>query len=739
MTAIAYPTYTQDKNSNPTDVKIETNTVIADTTRMQVDSSGAAHIMSLLTDLYSDPTGTVIREYISNAYDSHAEAGTDAPIEVTLPSKFEPKFIIKDHGTGMSAQEVRDIYGVFGRSTKRTDNTQVGAFGLGSKSALTMTQQFTAIFVKDGEKTVALIARGEDGVGEIKILSVTETDEGNGVTITIPVTKVTDFNEKANAYFFTLPKNTILVDGKAPERSLYSSDYLRIDELDTYIARNNEARPDKKGWGYVYENGFYVVMGGVSYEVRTSELYDVLPNDVRHGTFMRNITNHYGLRTYSIVPIASVDLVPSREDIRYSPRTKKFLASLFEAIGSEFTNTLAADISEADTRKEAFKRLAAYSKKVNGDWINNVNWNGEVIPNFIEDIKHARIHYSESSNSSSVGQFDDLPARDYGLRADDSFLFAVVKADTDAEWLEACNKARRDWKGYLFRNEEDGEEDNYDTLLLFRDEAPTSPWFTEMKAYTEVSLEDIIEGATKWRKYRRTVGNSNRTYTASAATTYPYLTLAKDTDTLLSFGDVLAKEIPSDALYVSEGNLSDLENAYKYRLHERSHENLITLIKAIGLVDVKIVYLKSSRKVETLHKRAGRTMDTLTQKVYKFVSDLEKSLSQDAKDFYSSFYYEFSTLCENISKFEPFLDDIDDDDLRRVHSIIAEVENYQTLLNSLGRYSNIRYSGNSAQGAEILGTLSEKYPLVDFSSRMRYTVDHAVLYMTAVNTNRKDA
>src|SRR5690606_24822956 len=211
MTVTEYPTYTQSKEFR-SGVEIETNFKVADTTRMSVDAQGAAHIMSLLTDLYSDPEGSVIREYISNAYASHAAAGQSAPVEVTLPGTFDPTFVVKDYGTGMSATEVREIYGSYGRSTKRDRMDQIGAFGLGCKSALTMTQQFTLISVKDGLMNVAIIARGEDGVGEIKMISSDKpTDEPNGVTVKIPVKNHRLFNEKAEKFFFALPKGSILV------------------------------------------------------------------------------------------------------------------------------------------------------------------------------------------------------------------------------------------------------------------------------------------------------------------------------------------------------------------------------------------------------------------------------------------------------------------------------------------------------------------------------------------------
>lgn len=61
-----------------------------ETVAMSVDAASMAHVMSILTDLYSDPVLAVIREYSTNAFDSHVEAGVQRPIEVSLPNAMSP-------------------------------------------------------------------------------------------------------------------------------------------------------------------------------------------------------------------------------------------------------------------------------------------------------------------------------------------------------------------------------------------------------------------------------------------------------------------------------------------------------------------------------------------------------------------------------------------------------------------------------------------------------------------------
>ena len=98
---------------------------------MSIDPSGMAHVMSILTNLYADAPLAVLREYATNARDSHVAAGTDRPIEVDLPSDLNPTLVIRDFGVGLSEAEIIDVYARYGASTKRDTNDQVGAFGLG--------------------------------------------------------------------------------------------------------------------------------------------------------------------------------------------------------------------------------------------------------------------------------------------------------------------------------------------------------------------------------------------------------------------------------------------------------------------------------------------------------------------------------------------------------------------------------------------------------------------------------
>jgi HSP90 family molecular chaperone len=69
--------------------------------------------------LYSNPELAVCRELVSNAIDSHVAAGNKQPVEVFLPDwSNDFRFVVKDYGTGLSEEEVLNLYTTYGASTK---------------------------------------------------------------------------------------------------------------------------------------------------------------------------------------------------------------------------------------------------------------------------------------------------------------------------------------------------------------------------------------------------------------------------------------------------------------------------------------------------------------------------------------------------------------------------------------------------------------------------------------------
>lgn len=339
------------------------STLTGEKVRMGIDEAALQHIIGVLTDLYSDPELAVIREYSTNALDAHAEAGNSAPIEVTTPTNLAPFFRVKDRGIGLDAEGIRSIYSKYGMSTKRDTDEQVGMLGLGCKSALTYTDQFTLIGTKDGRQVQVQIGRDEDGGGSMTIVSDEPTDEPNGVEVIVPVKRDNGYESKAHSFFRFWKKGTVLLNGEEPEdiRDAADPTWLIPDRLFVY---NPTADRYYRNQYYRYrtETG-WAVMGNVAYP---------LPED-----FM----NDRAGRLFSVVAfvdIGEVNFTPSREALMLTKRTKETLARIEADVTRELANAAQKRVAEAATPADAIRltqEAAAMGVKTDG-----IKYQGRDVP-----------------------------------------------------------------------------------------------------------------------------------------------------------------------------------------------------------------------------------------------------------------------------------------------------------------------------------------------------------------------
>ena len=156
---------------------------------MSLDLESAQVLMQMLSkNLYSDDIGSTIRECASNALDSHRRAGVDKPIVVSLSINKENnyEFSVEDFGTGLDAEDVKNIISKYGKSTKRNSATELGMMGLGFKAPLAYTSSFYFVCRKDGMERKYMMYEGED-VNTIDLLYEASTDQPNGVKVIVPL------------------------------------------------------------------------------------------------------------------------------------------------------------------------------------------------------------------------------------------------------------------------------------------------------------------------------------------------------------------------------------------------------------------------------------------------------------------------------------------------------------------------------------------------------------------------
>lgn len=234
---------------------------IASVTSFSIQATGKA--FKILSDgMYSDKPAAVIRELSCNALDSHVAAGSaDTPFEVHLPSEIEPWFSVKDFGTGLSDADVLKLYTTYFQSTKTQSNDFIGALGLGSKSPFSYVDSFTVTSRFNGKRRIYTAFIDAAGIPSIARMNVENTDEPNGLEVSMPV-EAKDFR-----VFMDRARKVLERFSPVP---LMTGQQLVI-EAPTYTATGDGWRLRDGGLGC------YAIQGAVAYPLDASALQRQVP------------------------------------------------------------------------------------------------------------------------------------------------------------------------------------------------------------------------------------------------------------------------------------------------------------------------------------------------------------------------------------------------------------------------------------------------------------------------------
>lgn len=332
------------------------STVQGERVAMTLDADATAHLMSVLTDLYSDPTLAVVREYSTNALDAHAVAGVTRPIEVTTPTPLAPFFRVRDFGEGLDADDIRNVFSRYGTSTKRDSNDVVGMLGLGCKSALTYADQFTIVATKRGRTVQVLVSRDEDGAGSMTIVSDEATDAESGVEIVVPTKRGDNFGTTCREFFGYWREGAVLVNGEAPAR-------IGSDDGDLWLSPTILLSSDA--------DADTVVMGNVP--------YPMLDDAEFRPPWRGNYANRRHLVAF--VDIGEVTFTPSRETLQATRTTKATLARVRAEAVAMLEASCAASVAAATSPAEAIA-LAKTARDIGAK--SPLLYNGRSVPSNLD-------------------------------------------------------------------------------------------------------------------------------------------------------------------------------------------------------------------------------------------------------------------------------------------------------------------------------------------------------------------
>lgn len=328
-----------------------TNIPIGDTESfdMEISKNDMKYVIERLTDLYSDPIASTVRETLSNAIDAMMSIpeGKRQPVEVSSPSIMNKFFVVKDHGCGMSFDDVKEIYTKYGSSTKKNDYGQIGAYGLGAKAPLSYCQNFFVTTIKDGKKTSFEIVRGEQ-TNSVNILDRSDTTEGNGTEVKIPVlmNDESEFNkniQKYKVYSFGFP---ITIDGsevKPSAKIIKLTDIVVDEESNTSSSIYIETQPSEINY-FLHK----VINTFSSFDNGYSRSIDIEIDGILHGwnyklvafNKLQKLQQESELKNNILVELKPglVDFSSSREEVTNNSRKNDLIKKVVKGFMDFVTN-----------------------------------------------------------------------------------------------------------------------------------------------------------------------------------------------------------------------------------------------------------------------------------------------------------------------------------------------------------------------------------------------------------------
>ncbi len=303
------------------------------------NSAKAFNILS--SGLYANKIRAIIRELSCNAVDSHIAAGKqDTPFDVHLPNQLEPWFAIRDYGTGLTHEQVTNIYTTYFESTKTDSNEFIGALGLGSKSPFSYTDNFTVTAIKDGTKGIYTAFINEQGVPSIALMATEQTDEPAGVEVKFSVNDQWDFSKFVDEarQVYTYFKLRPVVSGKS------NFAFRDVEYLDQDIVPGVHSYKDSRH--------SIAIMGNIAYPIQVPQADNSLGE-------LRGLLN-CGLEMH--FAIGELDFQASREGLSYIPQTIDAIKRKLEALNAALATVLA---KEADAIPNLWDRAVFLAKRSN--------------------------------------------------------------------------------------------------------------------------------------------------------------------------------------------------------------------------------------------------------------------------------------------------------------------------------------------------------------------------------------
>ncbi|MDF2996851.1 MAG: hypothetical protein K0R27_2488 [Xanthobacteraceae bacterium] len=329
----------------------------------------AMAFQAVIDGIYADKVRAPVREYCTNAFDSHVDAGIpDKPFDVQLPSRFDPSFRVRDYGPGMSHDQIMGLYSTMFASSKRDSNKAVGMIGLGSKSAFAYTNVFTVTSWDGATERLYSAFLGEAGVPQIALLNDRPSDAPSGIEISFAV-KAEDigkFHRAARMTFMGFPVHPNVIN----------ETYER-DPAETYVSG--------RGWRYLRGSNAissaFARQGCVIYPI------DATPLGLEWLSDQAKL-----LRMPFVIDfeIGDLNVATSREQLGYDARTIANIKTRLGEVATEIRAQLQAQIDAQPKWLDAC--LYRYSlrtdaeRSISGQFEGNISYRGRPLERAVDYV-----------------------------------------------------------------------------------------------------------------------------------------------------------------------------------------------------------------------------------------------------------------------------------------------------------------------------------------------------------------
>lgn len=327
----------------------------------------------LSSNIYTHKVRAVIREICCNAHDAHVSANNvNKDFDVHIPTKLEPWFSVRDYGAGLDEESVMNLYTTYFYSNKDKSNDFIGGMGIGSKAFYCISDTATVTSYYNGEKTVYTCYKNESGQPCIAKLVSVETDEPNGLEVSVNAeNNINEWKEEAIEVFMYFDK--------IPNINMSSV----IDEINRI---KNKYILSTDNFSLRQSGGLKAVMGNVAYRIPEEYNKNYLSGIIKFN-------------------IGDLSFDPGRENLSLDDRTRNKLKERLKEIKEEVAKAIYDKVSKEPTvfRKaiETRKILNTLGKTI----IHNTSLHDEISKlSNIPLIGHVVSYYRERRSVSKTHQ-----------------------------------------------------------------------------------------------------------------------------------------------------------------------------------------------------------------------------------------------------------------------------------------------------------------------------------------------